>query len=189
MASLWILLCVAATDNLPGGSSTRCGSLRDQQISAKLPLGSDSQLFGESDDDNITHRDLGRVKRSSAGTAGTTQAPKKQRLADNDRQAILESQGVSPTPHAAYDSPSQQSSQELAASVPSAPEPCRKQVEGAATTGHTHGLRKDSEPLVRETVPASGRSPHASQSDLSDPDSVRVCSVYSQIYLLLRFHG
>lgn len=185
-----LLLRVAAADNLPGRASTRHGSFRDQQISAKLPLGSDSQLFGEPDDDNITHRDLGRVKRSSAGTAGIAQAVKKQRLADNDRQAILESQGVSPTPHAAYESPSQQSlSQELAASIPSAPESCRKQVEGAVTTGYQYGPRKDSEPLVRETIPAGGRSPHTSQSDLSDPDSVRVCSVYSQLRLLLRSHG
>jgi hypothetical protein len=47
-------------------------------------------------------------------------------------------------------------------------------VEGAAATRDAFGLGRDSEePLVRETVPVGGRSPHTSQSDLSDPDSVR----------------
>jgi|EP01043_Picozoa_sp_COSAG02_P007767 hypothetical protein len=164
-------------------ASTRRGSRREDaaNVSVKLPLGSDSQLLGESDDEgmqapsalpSVTNHDLGSLKRSSV-EATAQRSAKKQRQAYGDCEVVLESQGVGPTPNADDDWQSLQTSQELVGSSPCAPGSPRKRVAGAAATRDAFGLGRDSEPLVRETVPVGGRSPHASQSDLSDPDSVR----------------
>lgn len=181
-----------AGDVRSSSSASRHGSSRQNAIDemhSKLPLGSGSQLFGEGKADeskhvtsaqsNTVHLEPGSLKRFNGGPAGTTQSAAKRRRQSHDdhhkHDAIVHSQGVSPTPQAEEDShasQSQQSSQELAASICPAPASTRKRGAVAASVG-PYESRRDSDPLVRETMPPGGRSPRSPQSDLSDQDSVR----------------
>jgi len=137
----------------------------------------------------LSRHDSGSMKRRNADAARSDDAsakkPKQQgSYSDHDDAASrLESQGVhvSPTPGVQSDSQDDgyhsQMSVELAASIPPAAAGSARK-RGAAGARHSdggNGSRRDSEPYVRETVPAAAsgvRSPVSSQ-DHSDPDSVR----------------
>jgi hypothetical protein len=137
----------------------------------------------------LSRHDSGSMKRRDADAARSDDAsakkPKQQgSYSDHDDAASrLESQGVhvSPTPGVQSDSQDDgyhsQMSVELAASIPPAAAGSARK-RGAAGARHSdggNGSRRDSEPYVRETVPAAAsgvRSPVSSQ-DHSDPDSVR----------------